>query len=130
MSSFLLFSCASNYIIYKKEVKDRSSSNKLPVKVISGKIKIETTAYYKFYTDKNESRHQKRQKYKDNPQVKKNLYVLNQGESFTAYLATYDRISVSIFAEGNETAIIKCGNEIQTLEPNRIQGLVIMLYSN
>ncbi len=129
---FLIFSCASS-----------SSSNRLNyIKVISGKIRVDVVAYYASYyrkvvvdipgsiASKQTEYHTETDyntKYLDNPRSKEKTYIVNEGSIFYLNKGSFERMSISIFADDGEDAVIMYKLEKYVLKANSKKGFILLL---
>ncbi len=127
---FLVFSCASS-----------SPNRPNYVKVLSGKLRVDVVGYYDVYNRKvvvdvpasiasKQTEYHTEPDYQtkcnDNPRSKEKRYIINEGEIFYLNKGRFERMSVSMFAEEGEDAVIMYKLEKYVLKAGDKNGLVLM----
>lgn len=106
-----------------------AAKNKLPIYILSGKVRIELICQHSVYHHQNDSIIKIHRQGVNNDLVFKKIMFFTAGEMFDQSLVFYDSIIAKVFAE-EQPAEIMCSRKYYKITPDNKSGIIFSFYKN
>ena len=107
-----------------------AAKNKLPIYILSGKVRIELICQHSVYHHQNDSIIKiHRQGVNNDSLFEKRIMVFKAGEMFDQSLVFYDSIIAKVVAE-EQPAEIMCSGKYYKITPDKKSGIIFSFYKN
>ena len=107
-----------------------AAKNKLPIYILSGKVRIELICQHSVYHHQNDSIIKiHRQGVNNDSLFEKRIMFFKAGEMFDQSLVFYDSIIAKVVAE-EQSAEIMCSGKYYKITPDNKSGIIFSFYKN
>ena len=107
-----------------------AAKNKLPIYILSGKVRIELICQHSVYHHQNDSIIKiHRQGVNSDSVFEKRIMFFKAGEMFDQSLVFYDSIVAKVVAE-EQPAEIMCSGKYYKITPDKKSGIIFSFYKN